>query len=89
MGVGVGDQQHPVLALENSRGGIHEEGKRVVEANSPAVLDTASWDIMALSKQKEKREWNTKNLGQRIAVDAGCAVAAGTMVAPVVSMIDR
>ncbi|KAF2159344.1 hypothetical protein M409DRAFT_71119 [Zasmidium cellare ATCC 36951] len=40
-------------------------------------------------KTKETREWNTKNLGSRVAVDAGCAAAAGAMVAPIVSMIDR
>lgn len=85
MGVGAGGQQRAVS------GGIEEEAERsVVKANSAPVLDTASiplGGIMGL-KQKEKREWNTKNLGQRLAVDAGCAAAAGSLVAPVVSMID-
>ncbi|EME38445.1 hypothetical protein DOTSEDRAFT_140832 [Dothistroma septosporum NZE10] len=39
--------------------------------------------------KKEATEWNTKNISQRLMVDASCAVAAGAIVAPVVSMIDK
>ncbi|KAF2217575.1 hypothetical protein CERZMDRAFT_108268 [Cercospora zeae-maydis SCOH1-5] len=39
--------------------------------------------------EKDVKDWNTKNLGQRLAVDAGCAAAAGALVAPVVSMVDK
>ncbi|EMC93713.1 hypothetical protein BAUCODRAFT_76361 [Baudoinia panamericana UAMH 10762] len=38
---------------------------------------------------KTKTEWNTKALGQRMAVDAACAATAGGLVAPVISMIDN
>ncbi|SMR54493.1 unnamed protein product [Zymoseptoria tritici ST99CH_3D1] len=34
-------------------------------------------------------EWNTKHLGQRLAVDAACGATAGAMVAPIVSMVDK
>lgn len=70
-------------------GGLEEK----VEAGAPAVVDTKTPKLdlgkMPGLKQKEAREWNTKNIGQRLVVDAGCAAAAGSMVAPVVSMIDR
>lgn len=35
------------------------------------------------------RKWNTRNLGQRLAVDAACAASAGFLVAPIVSMVDK
>ncbi|KAF2774471.1 hypothetical protein EJ03DRAFT_340595 [Teratosphaeria nubilosa] len=39
--------------------------------------------------EKSVGEWNTKNLGSRLAVDAACAAGAGGVVAPVIAMIDR
>jgi len=39
--------------------------------------------------EKEGREWNTKNLGSRLAVDAACAATAGGLVAPIITMIDQ
>ncbi|KAF2725964.1 hypothetical protein K431DRAFT_317378 [Polychaeton citri CBS 116435] len=38
---------------------------------------------------RKTAEWNTKNLGGRLLVDAGSAATAGGLVAPLVSMIDR
>lgn len=38
---------------------------------------------------KEKKQWNTKNLGQRIAIDAMSAGSAGGLVAPIICMIDK
>jgi hypothetical protein len=37
----------------------------------------------------EKREWNTSKLGLRVGVDAMSAGAAGTLVAPIITMIDK
>jgi hypothetical protein len=36
-----------------------------------------------------KREWNTSKLGLRVGVDAVSAGAAGTLVAPIITMIDK
>jgi hypothetical protein len=36
-----------------------------------------------------KRDWNTSQLGLRIGVDAVSAGAAGTLVAPIIAMIDK
>ncbi|KAH8729083.1 hypothetical protein GQ44DRAFT_737243 [Phaeosphaeriaceae sp. PMI808] len=36
-----------------------------------------------------KREWNTSNLGLRVGVDALSAGAAGVLVAPIITMIDK
>lgn len=37
----------------------------------------------------KQESWNTKNLGQRLIVDAACAATAGGLVAPIVSIIDK
>lgn len=39
--------------------------------------------------EKEKREWNTKAMGQRMMVDAACAATAGGLVAPLITTIDK
>ena len=92
MGVEAGEQR-PVVPGSIERAGKEE---KIVEASSAPVVDTAGpsipvpWDIDIMKPLKESgREWNTRNLGQRLAVDAACAASAGAMVAPVVSMIDR
>ncbi|KAH7350252.1 hypothetical protein BKA66DRAFT_476623 [Pyrenochaeta sp. MPI-SDFR-AT-0127] len=38
---------------------------------------------------KSKREWNTSKLGLRVGVDALSAGAAGILVAPIITMIDK
>lgn len=46
-------------------------------------------------KPKEKRggmgarEWNTSNLGRRLATDALCALTAGGLVAPLITIVDK
>jgi hypothetical protein len=45
--------------------------------------------LTAATMAMEKKEWNTKNLGRRVAVDALAAATAGGLVAPIVSMIDK
>jgi hypothetical protein len=37
----------------------------------------------------QSTSWNTKNLGPRLAVDVFSAVGAASLVAPLISMIDR
>jgi len=39
--------------------------------------------------EKERQQWNTRHLGSRMAVDAACAVSAGGLVAPLITMIDK
>jgi hypothetical protein len=38
---------------------------------------------------KEGRQWNTKNLPQRLLADTASAACAAALVAPVISMVDR
>jgi len=38
---------------------------------------------------KTQQEWNTKNLGSRLAADGASAAAAGALVAPIITMIDK
>lgn len=44
--------------------------------------DNAVWS-------QEKHKWNTKNLAQRIGCDFLAAGAAGAIVAPIITIIDR
>jgi hypothetical protein len=44
---------------------------------------------LTAATETQQKGWNTKNLGQRIAVDAMSAAMAGGLVAPIVSMIDK
>ena len=37
----------------------------------------------------EARNWNTKNLGLRLAADACSGLAAATLVAPLITIIDK
>ena len=55
-----------------------------IQAGSAPVVDTMSNKV-----GKDMKDWNTKNLSQRLVVDAGCAAAAGFGVAPIVSMVDK
>ena len=38
---------------------------------------------------RKVKEWNTKNLGQRLSVDLMAASSAGILVAPIITVIDR
>jgi len=40
-------------------------------------------------KKSSATVWNTKNLGLRIGADAVAAGAAGVLVAPIITMIDK
>jgi hypothetical protein len=87
----------PVPAGEKSDTGASTTAptpaEQKIAAQSPPVVDTAPvWMTKVKITEKERRtttEWNTKNLGSRLAVDAACAFTAGGTVAPVISMIDR
>ena len=41
------------------------------------------------AKGKTSPEWNTTNLGLRLAADAGSAATASALVAPIICVIDR
>jgi hypothetical protein len=87
MGVEAGGR--PVVS-----GGSSEERR---QAAAPAIVDTKDgWDVNAVlgkvgvkPRPGEKTEWNTKHLTSRLGVDAMCAAAAGGLVAPVITIIDR
>jgi len=39
--------------------------------------------------REQKKEWNTSKLGLRLGADAASALAAGALVAPIITMIDK
>ncbi|KAK3115121.1 hypothetical protein LTR53_005852 [Teratosphaeriaceae sp. CCFEE 6253] len=70
-----------------------DELSQGIQANAPPVMDTPPpWKAklnQVMLTEKEGKSWNTKNLGSRLAVDAACAVSAGGLVAPLITMIDK
>lgn len=81
------DLQRPVIAVQSRTVGGAEEKIETDTRTVPIPV----WDLKSRmgQLQKDAREWNTKNISQRLAVDAACALTAGVTVAPVVSMIDK
>jgi hypothetical protein len=79
MVAGLGDQ-HPVVTPASKSTG---EAGQTEESTIGSILPKE------VLPQAKMAEWNTKNLSQRLAVDAACGVAAGCLVAPVVSMVDK
>jgi hypothetical protein len=81
MVAGLGDQ-HPVVNPQSKSTAAVETGNN----SSPVGSILPSKEILP---QANMPEWNTKNLGQRLAVDAACGATAGFLVAPIVSMVDK
>lgn len=71
-------------AVQPSKSEENKKRRIKIEADSAPVVDTMSSKVGI-----DRKDWNTKNLSQRLVVDAGCAVAAGFGVAPIVSMVDK
>lgn len=46
-------------------------------------------DLPAKALKGKKTEWNTKNLGMRLGADLLSAATAASLVAPVISIVDR
>lgn len=79
MGAAVGEPQGSVAGDRPVIDGMEKKIKAL-----PAV------DLKNVGlKDVPKKEWNTKNLGQRLGVDVACAATAGGMVAPIICMIDK
>jgi hypothetical protein len=60
------------------------------------VLDPRAPQVVAMPTQPSEevkaqlqKTWNTKNLGPRIAADFASAACAASLVAPLISVIDR
>ena len=70
-----------------------DESKPEQEVRAAPVVDTDMGAVMhkvGLKKKEQKtEEWNTSNLASRLAVDAMCAAAAGGLVAPLITIIDK
>lgn len=68
--------------------GPHEKPMRVALGDEPVVLKTAPAPAMTMP-QDAARGWNTNKLGLRLGSDALAAAAAGALVAPVITIIDK
>lgn len=55
----------------------------------PSPQNMAVVTAKEAAAQDGKREWNTSKLGLRMGVDAVSAGAAGILVAPIITMIDK
>ncbi|KAF2824447.1 hypothetical protein CC86DRAFT_354509 [Ophiobolus disseminans] len=64
----------------------------IPKPNLPLLLSASSSPPTMAEKgipTAEKRDWNTSKLGLRVGVDALSASAAGALVAPIITMIDK
>ncbi|KAK3645677.1 hypothetical protein LTR56_003722 [Elasticomyces elasticus] len=63
-----------------------------MQAYAAPVVDTIPGlkaKVNGLKLADKETSWNTQNLGSRLAVDVACAVSAGGLVAPLITMIDK
>ncbi|TDZ18218.1 putative membrane protein [Colletotrichum orbiculare MAFF 240422] len=60
-----------------------------IKPPNPLALATSRHADMDVKTEQPKSKWNTKNLGMRLGADLFSAACAGTLVAPIVSIIDR
>jgi len=68
--------------------------QRLKVQSVPAMDAQPAWKgkingVRINEKESGTTEWNTKNLGRRLAVDAASAATAGGLVAPIITMIDK
>ena len=77
-----------------------ESTRRVVASSrdataSPVSVHVDSWRPSAITSKMEPigkstaPSWNTRNLGLRLGADFTAAAAAGSLVAPIITIIDR
>ena len=87
MAVAVGEPAAAVVG--SSRGGM-DVGKFQNTASTSNGVSPV-WEMKEESQAVKKTEsgWNTKRLGSRMAADAACAMTAGGLVAPIITMIDK
>ncbi|KAI8962339.1 hypothetical protein F5Y11DRAFT_323168 [Daldinia sp. FL1419] len=57
--------------------------------NSASPIPLPSKDAVEMSSSGLQKRWNTKNLGLRLGADLTSAACAASMVAPLISIIDR
>lgn len=58
-------------------------------ANAMTTAKDSLKDVNKVASTAVKREWNTDKLGLRLGSDALAAGAAGALVAPIITMIDK
>ena len=62
------------------------------EGSLDASLPTSTPDVASKIEKVvpgRAENWNTRNLGMRVATDGASALSAGLLVAPVITMIDK
>lgn len=84
MGVGAGER---AAAVAGNSSGEMEAGEIHTAAGITGNMGKKIDGVRIV--EKEKREWNTKNIGSRMGVDAACAATAGGLVSPIITMIDK
>ncbi|KAK0284934.1 hypothetical protein LTR35_000270 [Friedmanniomyces endolithicus] len=84
----VGQEEPPAAG----RGSVDVSQRAQAHATAP-VMDTSPARKTKVNgvklAEKERQQWNTRRLGSRMTVDAACAVSAGGLVAPLITMIDK
>lgn len=81
----------PVVSQSNELGRRSSNNDKTTSINAPPVVDTNGYQRLPSAPKLGLKEtgWNTKNLSGRLMGDAGAAAAAGGLVAPVITVIDK
>jgi hypothetical protein len=65
------------------------DARALPKPKMPGSLPTPSITAKSATPEERVRSWNTQKLGLRVGVDALAAGAAGVLVAPIITMIDK
>ncbi|KAJ8127856.1 hypothetical protein O1611_g5777 [Lasiodiplodia mahajangana] len=60
-----------------------------LDAKTPVAVPVSTQQQPVEMARELSQQWNTKNLGFRLGADAASAACAASMIAPVISIIDR
>lgn len=83
------DQQNPIQSVAEGDSPVLDLPS-ILKPKLPLPLPVSNPTMTTATKDATgNREWNTSKLGLRVGVDALSAGAAGALVAPVITMIDK
>jgi hypothetical protein len=86
---GAGADAGPVPAFDTPVSANIPKPKLPLPLPSASSANTDSTTASKNEKVVAKRDWNTSKLGLRVGTDALSAGAAGALVAPIITMIDK
>lgn len=82
-------QSSPEIKQTETRSAAEPSSWATLPLPTPKLSVFAALWKPSMAKEAETKSWNTSKLGLRIGADALAASAAGVLVAPIITMIDK